>query len=39
LLKADSWPAIRGVYAEMRRMLSGEKNVRISVDLDPMDML
>ncbi|SFL99493.1 replication restart DNA helicase PriA [Desulfomicrobium norvegicum] len=39
LLKADSWPAIRGVCAEMRKMLSGEKNVRISVDLDPMDML
>jgi primosomal protein N' (replication factor Y) (superfamily II helicase) len=39
LLKADSWPAIRGVCAEMRKMLAGEKNVRISVDLDPMDML
>lgn len=39
LLKADTWPAIRGVYAEMRKMLAKEKNVRISVDLDPMDML
>lgn len=39
LLKADTWPAIRGVYAHMRAMLAKEKNVRISVDLDPMDML
>jgi len=39
LLKAETWPAIRGVYAEMRKMLAKEKNVRISVDLDPMDML
>ncbi len=39
LLKADTWPAIRGVCAEMRKMLAGEKNVRMSVDLDPMDML
>ena len=39
LLKADTWPAIRGVYAQMREMLAKEKNVRISVDLDPMDML
>jgi primosomal protein N' (replication factor Y) len=39
LLKADTWPAIRGVYAQMRKMLAKEKNVRISVDLDPMDML
>jgi primosomal protein N' (replication factor Y) len=39
LLKADTWPAIRGVCAEMRKMLAGEKHVRMSVDLDPMDML
>ena len=39
LLKADSWPAIRGVCAEMRKTLAKEKNVRMSVDLDPMDML
>jgi primosomal protein N' (replication factor Y) (superfamily II helicase) len=39
LLKANTWPAIRGVYVEMRNMLAKEKNVRISVDLDPMDML
>jgi primosomal protein N' (replication factor Y) len=39
LLKADTWPAIRGVYAQMRKALAKEKNVRISVDLDPMDML
>jgi len=39
LLKADTWPAIRGVCAEMRRSLAAEKNVRMSVDLDPVDML
>ncbi len=39
LLKADSWPAIRGVCAEMRKTLRTEKNVRMSVDLDPVDML
>jgi primosomal protein N' (replication factor Y) len=39
LLKADNWPAIRGVCAEMRKSLAAEKNVRMSVDLDPMDML
>jgi primosomal protein N' (replication factor Y) len=39
LLKGDAWPAIRGVCAEMRQMLAGEKHVRMSVDLDPVDML
>ncbi|NLW81399.1 MAG: primosomal protein N' [Desulfovibrionales bacterium] len=39
LLKADNWPAIRGVCAEMRASLAGEKHVRMSVDLDPVDML
>ena len=39
LLKADNWPAIRGVCAEVRKSLVAEKNVRMSVDLDPVDML
>lgn len=39
LLKGESWPSIRSVCAEMRKMLAGEKRVRMSVDLDPMDML
>jgi len=39
LLKGESWPAIRGVCAEMRRTLAKEKNIRLSVDLDPVDML
>ena len=39
LLKGDAWPAIRGVCAEMRKMLAGDKHVRMSVDLDPVDML
>lgn len=39
LLKADTWPAIRGVCAEMRASLAKEKHVRMSVDLDPVDML
>jgi primosomal protein N' (replication factor Y) len=39
LLKADSWPAIRGVCGEMRKALAKEIHVRMSVDLDPVDML
>jgi primosomal protein N' (replication factor Y) len=39
LLKAHNWPAIRGICAEMRRALAKTKNVRMSVDLDPVDML
>jgi primosomal protein N' (replication factor Y) len=39
LLKAQNWPAIRSVCAEMRIILAKEKNVRMSVDLDPVDML
>lgn len=39
LLKADSWPAIRGVCSLMQKWLSKNKNVRMSVDLDPVDML
>jgi primosomal protein N' (replication factor Y) len=39
LLKGEAWPSIRSVCAEMRKMLAGEKRVRMSVDLDPMDML
>lgn len=39
LLKADSWPAIRGVCAELRKRVTQVKNIRMSVDLDPVDML
>lgn len=39
LLKAETWPAIRGVCALLRSWLAGEKNVRMAVDLDPVDML
>lgn len=39
LLKANSWPLIRGVCTEMRNMLPQFKNVRMVVDLDPVDML
>lgn len=39
LLKADNWPAIRGVCTRLRELLAREKHMRLSVDLDPMDML
>lgn len=39
LLKGDNWAAIRGLCAEMRKMIQKDKNVRMSVDLDPVDML
>lgn len=39
LLKADSWPAIRGLCAELQKRAGQFKNIRMSVDLDPVDML
>ena len=39
LLKADSWPVIRGLYTELKKVVGPFKNVRMSVDLDPVDML
>lgn len=39
LLKADNWPVIRGICSELKKLVDKEKYVRLSVDLDPMDML
>jgi len=39
LLKAPDWPAIRDLYAEARACLSGERKIRIGLDLDPVNML
>ena len=39
LLKAGNWPVIRGICAELKKLVEKEKQVRLSMDLDPMDML
>ncbi len=39
LLKAGNWPVIRGICAELKKLVEKHKQVRLSVDLDPMDML
>lgn len=39
LLKGDDWLAIRKVYAEVRRRLSPHSKIRVSLDLDPVNML
>lgn len=39
LLKGGSWSEIRGVFAGVRKALQKEKHARLSVDLDPLDMM
>ncbi len=39
LLKAQDWPSIRKVYATVCSRVRGCGELRISLDLDPMDML
>ncbi|NCD25542.1 MAG: primosomal protein N' [Deltaproteobacteria bacterium] len=39
LLKAENWPVIRGICVELKKLVLKEKYVRLSVDLDPVDML
>lgn len=39
LVKGDNWAAIRSLCSEMRKMIQAEKTVRMTVDLDPVDML
>ena len=39
LLKADNWPIIRGLCFELKKLVAKDKQVRLSVDLDPLDML
>jgi primosomal protein N' (replication factor Y) len=39
LLKSDTWPAIRCVFGGVKEALGQEKQVRLSLDLDPLDMM
>lgn len=39
LLKADDWPAIRRVHAAARAALAAFADIRLELDLDPVDML
>jgi primosomal protein N' (replication factor Y) (superfamily II helicase) len=39
LLKAQDWCSIRNIYSELRQCLSKSRNVRASLDLDPLNML
>jgi len=39
LLKGGDWAAIRGLYAEVRKRLSPHSKIRVSLDLDPVNML
>lgn len=39
LLKAGTWPAIRALGVAMKKNLHNKQPVRMSVDLDPVDML
>lgn len=39
LLKAESWPAIRSVYARAIERLPVSAKLKVSLDLDPVDML
>lgn len=39
LLKAPDWPAVRRVFAAGREAVAGMAAVRLTLDLDPVDML
>lgn len=39
LLKSPDWPSVRQVFAAARQALAGATKVRLSLDLDPVDML
>lgn len=39
LLKSDTWPAIRGVFSGVKKAMGQEKQIRLSMDLDPLDMM
>jgi len=39
LLKGQDWPSIRTLYAEVRRRLAPHSRIRVSLDLDPVNML
>jgi primosomal protein N' (replication factor Y) len=39
MLKASDWLSIRAVYHAVRRELNGKRDIRASLDLDPVNML
>lgn len=39
LLKAPDWAAVRAVYAAVRQALAGPGDMRVELDLDPVNML
>lgn len=39
LIKADQWLIIRELYAKVMKMNPDKKNIRINLDLDPVNML
>ncbi len=39
LLKAGDWPALRGVYQAVAAEMQGLDELRLALDLDPVDML
>jgi primosomal protein N' (replication factor Y) len=39
LLKGDDWKTIRQVFGRVRETFAGQKRIRVSCDLDPVNML
>ena len=39
LLKSEDWPSIRAVYGRLRAGLPASEQLRLALDLDPVDML
>jgi primosomal protein N' (replication factor Y) len=39
MLKAGDWPSIRRVYAALRGEFAGSGDLRLSLDLEPVNML
>lgn len=39
LLKGEDWPSVRQVYAHVKKHLSQHSKIRVSLDLDPVNML
>jgi primosomal protein N' (replication factor Y) len=39
MLKGEDWSAVRRVFAAIRHEFSGEAGLRLSLDLEPLNML
>ena len=39
LIKAADWPAVRDVFAAAQRLVTPQSKMRLSLDLDPVDMM